>query len=177
MPIPEPGLWRPSNLTPKQQQEQLAACYGVSMPQPLTAVEAEQMRSLLQRYDSEHKPIQVHNINDPPKTPYRFQEFPQMVYNHQESAPAHNETRTAIVGSSVLEETVHVRAHVEYKIVKNAEELREALDSGWSVDPPEFREEPEYALSASNRAEVERAEATLVAARKRGRPRLQEQPA
>ena len=73
MPIPEPGLYRPSTLSKKQRQEQLAACYGVPMQKEITPVEAEQLRSILQRYDNDHKPIAIHNLNDPPKTPYRYQ--------------------------------------------------------------------------------------------------------
>lgn len=131
------------------------------MPKEITPVEAEQLRSILQRYDNDHKPIAIYNLNDPPKVPYRYQKFPKMLYNHEESAPAHEETRTAVVGSSVLEETVHIRAKVVTLIVANEQQYQDALAEGWREDAPEFRDEPEDTLSAKYQAEAQTADAAL----------------
>jgi hypothetical protein len=156
MSFSEPSIYRPSNLTEKQKREQLAICYGVEMnPKELTAQEAEQLRTLLARYDGQRKPITVTNLNDPPKTPYHFQKFPMMVYDHEASFPAHDETRTAIVGSSVLEETYHVRAHVASRVVHTEAQLKEALAEGWRETPPPFRELPPETLSDAALAEAD----------------------
>ena len=156
MPFNDPAVYRPSNLTRKQQQEQLAACYGVKeMSMELTATEAEQMRGLLAKYDSQHKKIEIHNINEQPRVPYRHQKFPMMMYNHEKSYPAHTETKTAIVGSSVLEETIHIKAKVSTRIVHSEHEMESAKVEGWSTTPPEFREEPEETMSDEIRKEME----------------------
>ena len=126
------------------------------MPTEISPIEAEQMRALLAKYDSQHKPATIHNLNDPPKVPYRHQKFPMMVYNHAESFPAHTETRSAIVGSSVLEETIHVKAHIHTALVQNEHQLRQALESGWSTEAPEFREDVPDTLSESAKAEVKK---------------------
>lgn len=171
MPIPLPGPYRRSNLKKEQQKEQLAACYGVTMPKEITPVEAEQLRSILQRYDNDHKPVAIHNLNDPPKTQYRYQKFPKILYNHHESEPAHEVIKSAIVGNSVVEEAIHVRAKVVTMVVQNEEALEAALADGWSENPPEYREEPEEVLSAKYQSEAEAADAQLH--RKPGRPRKQ----
>jgi hypothetical protein len=139
------------------------------MSQALTPVEAEQMRSILQRYDNDRKPVQIHNLNDPPKVPYRYQKFPKMLYNHEQSEPAHEVTKSAIVGSSVIEERVHVRAKVVTIIVHNESDLAEYLADGWREDAPEFRADLEDTLSRAYEAEAARADDQL--RRKPGRPR------
>ena len=139
------------------------------MPKEILPVEAEQMRAILQRYDNDHKPITIHNLNDPPKTPYRYQKFPKMLYNHEQSEPAHEVIKSAIVGSSVIEEAVHVRAKVVTIIVHNESNYEEYLAAGWREDPPPFRAEPDDTLSPAYQAEAQRADARLD--RKPGRPR------
>ena len=139
------------------------------MQKEITPVEAEQLRSILQRYDNDHKPIAIHNLNDPPKTPYRYQKFPKMLYNHDESEPAHEITKSAIVGSSVIEETVHVRAKVVSMIVHNERDFEKAIADGWREDAPEFRDEPADTLSAAYKAEANRADEQL--RRRPGRPK------
>jgi len=48
MPILEPSIYRPTNLTKEQQQSQLAAVYGVSRPPALSFEEVERMRQIVQ---------------------------------------------------------------------------------------------------------------------------------
>ncbi len=155
MPFSDPGVYqRSSTLTQKQQHEQLAACFGVNMSNELSPMEAEQMRALLAKYDSKHKPATIHNLNDPPKVPYRHQKFPMMVYNHAESFPAHTETRSAIVGSSVLEETIHVKAHISTALVQDEKQLQKAIENGWSTEAPVFREDVPDTLTETAKDEV-----------------------
>jgi hypothetical protein len=170
MPIPEPGIYRPSNLTKKQQQDELASCYGVSMSEQISAADAEQLRQILQRYDLEHKPVQIINLNDPPKVSYKFQKFPMVVYDHRASQPAHEELRSAIVGSSVIEEMVHIRAKIVSRIVNSEAELQQALEDGLELNAPEFREDAEAELSAPLQMEAHAVEQKLAAARRAGRP-------
>ncbi len=170
MPIPEPGLYRPSNLTQKQKQEQLAACYGVPVNEQISASDVEKMRAIVQGYDNQRKKAPIHDLNNPPREPYRFQKFPMMVYNLAQSQPAHEETRSAIVGSSVIEERVHIRAKVVSMVVHSEEDLKAALANGWSKNAPNFADEPEGGLSAKYQREVETIEEQLAGARRRGNP-------
>ena len=174
MPIPEPAVYRPSNLTKTQRKEQLAAVYGVPMAPELTAEEIERMRQIVARHDSEHRPIQTFDLNNPPRQSYRFQKFPMMIYDHENSYPAHDEERTVIRGSLPVQEIFHVPAKLVSKIVHNQRELDQALEDGWSEQAPEFREEErEEPLSARYQAEADRIQSELERVnpkRGRGRP-------
>lgn len=156
MPIPEPGLYRPSNLTKKQQQEQLNAIYGVPMPQDLTPFEIDRMREIVMQHDQLQKPIRTIDLNNPPKEPYRHQKFPMMVYHHESSHPAGQETRTVARGSALVEETVHIPAHMATRIVKSEHELAEALEDGWSPEPPQFRPTEFEPLNSQYQAEADK---------------------
>lgn len=138
--------------------------------QQWTPTDIEKMRAMVQDYDNQHKPVQVHDLNNPPKEPYRYQKFPKMLYNHEQSQPAHEETRSAIVGSSVIEESVHVRAKVVTLIVHSEEDLQAALADGWQTMPPNYSDEPENNLDPKFQREVEGIETQLAAVR-RGRLR------
>ncbi|HVH87682.1 MAG TPA: hypothetical protein VM912_13225 [Terriglobales bacterium] len=166
MPIPEPSLYRPSNLTRQQRQEQLASIYGV--PMNLTPEEIERMRQIVQQHDSDRKPIQTVDLNNPPKQPYRFQKFPMMVYDLVNSHPAHDEERPSRNGFGM--DVFHVPAKVISLMVQSEEQLQEALAAGWSEQAPDFSEERVEALSAAYQAEVEQVEER----RRRGRPRKAE---
>lgn len=133
MPIPEPGRYRPSNLTKQQQREELAAAYGVPMPQQLSEEQYEQMRILLAQHESERKPVTVVDLNNPPREAYRHQKFPMMVYDLEHSKPS--KFATATVGSE--------------------HELQQAIEDGWSQTPPEYREERIEPLSARLQAEAD----------------------
>lgn len=162
MPIPEPAIYRPSNLTKQQKQDALAACYGVTMAtEPMSEVEIARLRQILLQHDAEHKPLATIDLNNPPKVPYRHQKFPMAVYDHEHSQPAHDELRAVRSGNLVVEEQVHVPAKVVMRLVQNERELEAALDNGWSDKAPEYREEREEPLSAANEAEVARVQAQL----------------
>jgi hypothetical protein len=149
MPIPEPGLYRPSNLTRQQKQEQLAAIYGVSM-QELSFEEVNRMRQIVANFDGQRKPMQTIDLNNPPKEAYKYQKFPMMVYDLSHSTP---------------QKIVHM-------LVGSDEELNTALAHGWSEQAPAFSEEREEPLSAQYQAEAERVQDQINEAKaKRGRPR------
>jgi hypothetical protein len=171
MPIPEPGSIRRSNLTKQQQQDQLAAIYGVTMPtQQLSEQEVAHMRQILAQHDSEHKPMQVFDLNNPPKEQYHFQKFPMMLYDHANSHPAYDEERPSRVGMGT--DTFHVPAKVITLVVETEEQLQRALGDGWSEEAPEFRETPNEHLSAKLAAEAEKVQEQIDARRRGpGRPR------
>lgn len=170
MPIPEPGRYRPSNLTKKQQQEQLAACYGVSMStQQFSDAEVERMRQILASHDSQAKKSTIHDLNNPPKEQYRFQKFPMMVYDLQGSYPSRDEERPK--SNSLGFETVHVPAKVISKVVSSDQELESSINLGWSIEAPSFTEEREEPLSAKYANEAGRIDAQIEEKRSVGRPR------
>jgi hypothetical protein len=124
-----------SSLTPAQKRAAEAAIYGLPDDlhqmniSPLTHDEIERMRQIVMQHDGENKrSMNEFDLNNPPKAPYRHQEFPRIVYDH------------------VGRKTRKVRNHVE---------LEAALGAGYELDPftPEVAE-PE--LSAAERAEVAR---------------------
>jgi hypothetical protein len=177
MPIPEPGIFRPAKFIPPPgvpekvaRQAQLAALYGVSMQaQQLTETEIQQMRQLLAAHDADHKPMAVIDLNNPPKTPYKYHPFPKMVYDLQNSYPSRDEVRPRTNGAGV--ETVHVPANLVYKVVRSAEELEAALAEGWSASAPTFGEEREQHLSAQYSNESSRIDEQIAVKRGPGRPR------
>lgn len=170
MPIPEPSLYRPSNLTKKQRAEQLAAVYGVSMPtQQLTEVEIQRMRAILAEHDTQQQPIQTFDLNNPPRTQYRFQKFPTMVYDHENSYPAREEERTAKSG---FVETVYIPARVVTQLVHTESQLQAALADGWNEQAPGFSEAPEMVLSAGLQDEANSTQNRINEAKRGpGRPR------
>jgi hypothetical protein len=84
-----------SNLTRAQQHEALAAIYGIqeTKPMELTHEEIERMREIVASHDSTNKGgIREFDLNNPPKQPYKYQEFPRLVYHHKKRThkPVHN---------------------------------------------------------------------------------------
>lgn len=138
MPIPEPAIFRPSNLTKEQRQQQLAAVYGVSVTPELTETDIERMRQLLQQHDLKRKPAQIHDLNNPPREPYRFQKFPQMIY--RDSAT---------------------------RIVRSEAELSDALALGWTEQPVSFHQEREESLNPQYQAEAARVQEQINEAKRR----------
>ncbi len=136
MPIPDPGIYRPSHLTRKQQDEQERVIRGVAMSE-FTQEDIEKMRRMVQDHDAKHKGAPIIDLNNPPKEPYKFQKFPMMVYNHAQSEPARDKQTQ---GKNGLE-LVHVPAKRVSKVVKNEHELELALKAGWSEQAPEFEAE------------------------------------
>ena len=153
MPIPAPEPYRRSNLTQQQRDEQLAAIYGVTV-EPLSHEEIERMRRIVQQHDSEKKPMQIYNLNDPPREPYRFQKFPMMLFDHAHSHPG----------------------RIVRMVANNEGELEKALENGWNEKPPAYREERVEPLSAAYQAEANRVDAQIQEANKRGpgRPKRSE---
>jgi len=144
MPIPEPGLYRPSNLTKEQREADLAACYGVTVEQEITHEEAQRMRQILARFESESKPIQTIDLNNHPREQYIFQKFPMLVYR--------------------INETLKVNCE---------EQLNDALDLGWSKDASSFHDERTEDLKPAYQMEVQQAETRLAEAREATRRRRQ----
>lgn len=155
MPIPAPELYRPSNLTKKQREEAIAACYGVTVnaAEQFRPDEIERMRQIIAQVDgNNHKPMQTLDLNNPPRVPYRFQKFPMMVYDLERSTPAHEEER---VNRSGFVEWVQVGAHVVTLLVQNEDQLQTALAEGWSEQAPGFSESPTIELSPALQREAE----------------------
>jgi hypothetical protein len=148
VPIPEPGRYRPSNLTKQQRQQELAAAYGVPMPQQLSESDYEHMRILLAQHESERKPVTIVDLNNPPRAAYRHQKFPMMVYDLEHS------TREKVVTG----------------LVHSEKELMQALEDGWSENAPEYREERVEPLKATLQAEADQIDEQLHK-RGPGRPR------
>jgi hypothetical protein len=162
VPIPEPGTYRPLKFIPppgvtekQAKQDQLAACYGVTMPtQQLSESEISTMRQLLAQHDSGARKMTIHDLNNPPKAQYRYQKFPMMVYDLEHSYPSRDEQKPK--PNSLGMETVHVPAKVVTKIVESEEGLQEAVATGWSTEAPTFTEERHEPLSAQYANEASR---------------------
>lgn len=118
------------------------------MPAQLSPEEIERMRQIVQQHDSERKPIQIVDLNNPPKEPYRFQKFPKMVYDLAHSEPG----------------------HVVSQIVRSEDDLEAALEQGWSESAPAYSDEHVEPLSPVYAAQAQRVDEQL-AARRPGRPR------
>lgn len=126
MPIPEPSIYRKTNLSKQQQKEQIAALYGVQMPVELSFEEVERMRQIVQMHDSQRQPMQTIDLNNPPKQPYKFQKFPMMIYSTD--------------GQNI--------------IVKSEQQLQDALAEGWLEQPPMTAEAVEQPLAAKYQSEA-----------------------
>ena len=126
------------------------------MPE-LSEVEIANMRRILAAHDSQQKPIQIIDLNNPPREVYKFQPFPKIVYNHNLSHPA----------------TENNPARVMYRTVNNQQELDAHIEAGWSTDAPAYNEPQEEYLSAKYQGEADRVQAQIDEARRRGpgRPR------
>jgi hypothetical protein len=139
-------------------------------PEQLTEVEISRMRQILAQHDSQSKPMTTIDLNNPPKQPYRFQKFPMMIYDLENSQPAHEIERNRPNGLGF--ETVHIAAKVVSMVVQNEEQLKNALEAGWTEQAPAFGEEPEYALSAKLQNEAERVQSQIDSVKRGpGRPR------
>ena len=124
-----------SSLTAAQKRAAEAAIFGLPDDlhqmniSPLTHDEIERMRQIVMQHDGANRQsMNEFDLNNPPKQPYRHQEFPRIVYDH--------------AGRMTLK-------------VRSQAELEQALGAGYELDPftPEVAE-PE--LSAAERAEVAR---------------------
>jgi hypothetical protein len=131
MPINEFVNLRRSNLTKEQRREAEAAIYGLSTNEMINQIspeEIERMRAIIAQHDQTNKGgIKEFDLNNPPRLPYRFQEYPKVVYDHDGR---------------------------QNFIVRNREEEKEALESGLRLDP--YTAEPVEAHPEAEAAEIER---------------------
>lgn len=135
MPLNEAAGMKPRRtLTKEQIREAEAACRGVPtiqsmFPQAnLTPDQMEQLRAILNAHDaSKSGPPKEFDLNKPPQEPYRFKEFPKLVYRH--------DTR-------------------EHKAVPNAAEEKRALDAGWKTEAY-FRQQDTVAGPSVEESEAE----------------------
>lgn len=129
MALNEAGGPKRSNLTREQREQAEAAIYGfVERPmanQQFSPDDIERMRTILAQHDSQ-KQTNEFDLNNPPKERYVHQEFPRMVYHHEER---------------------------KTRVVKNAAELHQYLAEGWSKDPYPM-EAPAPALDAASSREA-----------------------
>lgn len=107
----------------------------------LSLSEIEKLREALIQHDRTQKPF---DINNPPPTNYRHQEFPRLVYKH-------GSTKTP------------------FKTVANEDELEKAIAAGFTKDPPVEVHPEDVELSEALQQEVDQAQAQLAEARKRGK--------
>lgn len=144
MSINETRYPRRSNLTKEQKREAEAAIYGLSTkPMEFNHDEIERMRAMIAQHDAQQakQGIQEFDLNNPPKQPYRFQEFPKLVYDHE------------------------TRAH---KAVHSKEQERLAIEQGYQLEPyPSEVPEPDE-LDPETAAEVERLD--KIARKKKQKP-------
>ena len=101
-------------LTNQQIQQQEAAAFGLPLRgqsidvSGMTHEQIEALRGVLFQHDAQNAAMQREfDLNKPPTPPYRYQEYPRMLYRGDE---------------------VH--------IVADSYALEEAMANGWSKDPP-----------------------------------------
>lgn len=139
--------------------------------QEFTPDQIEAMRQVVSDSDRSKQP-NVFDLSKPPMVPYKFQKFPQMVYDHKKSRPSRYKTYKTAQG-----EERHDFIPVKYatKMAKNDAELKSLLAQGYEENPPVFDDptEPDEAayeaeFSASDIAELD---SEPTDAPRRGRPR------
>lgn len=137
MPLNESRSIRRSNLTREQIRQAELAIYGLQeidlQPQrELSHDEIQQMRAIIARHDNGHKPLKEFDLNNPPREPYKHQEFPRVMYHHGK--------RTT-------------------RLAQDADEMQLALDAGWKKEPFSSEPDSEIELSAEELAEVAKLDA------------------
>jgi len=143
MSINETPLAPPSNLTPEQRRQAEAALLGIEAPDPADPVptlqQIEFMRTQLAQFDARNQPREF-DLNNPPRKPYHHQEYPKMLYHHEDRV-------TRIVKTREQEDGFIGLGYV-----------REPFAAAAPAPPP--------ALDAATRAEVARVDAELRRPRK-----------
>ena len=90
MPLNESTGIRTSNLTKQQRRDAERAIYGLpqesTLQQTISFEDIERMRELVRVHDSQGSKMQEFDLNKPPQAPYRYQEFPRIVYHHAKQA-------------------------------------------------------------------------------------------
>lgn len=99
------------------------------MTPQLTAAEIERLREIVLAHDKKNLGgMKEFDLNNPPKEPYRYQEYPRCIYHHES-------------GRS--------------KTVPHEAALTQALSEGWRLEPaPTSEPEAQPQLSAAEQAEV-----------------------
>ena len=100
-------------ITEEQKRIQEAAAYGLpqnaGLPANYTHEQIEFLRGLIFQHDAQNAAMtREFDLNKPPTPPYRYQEYPRLVYQGTKTAPAADEF-----------------------------DLENLLTSGWSLTPPE----------------------------------------
>lgn len=115
MAINETTDYRRSSLTQQQIHEAESAIYGLPQNAPpsfdiqsMTPEQIEFLRTVLAQHDSQRNQVNEFDLNKPPVKPYRYQEFPRMIYHHEKR---------------------------EYLIVQNADQLQLWLGRGYRLEP------------------------------------------
>jgi hypothetical protein len=131
MPLNEAqGYQTRHHLTKQQRAEQERAIYGVpEVPMDISQLsheDIEKMRQIVQAHDNNGK-INTFDLNKPPQEPYRFREFPCMLYDH---------------------------ARRRHKTVHSEEERKTALAAGFRRDPFPAEEIKEVELDPADAAEA-----------------------
>jgi hypothetical protein len=131
--------------TAQQKREAEAVCYGLrtedmNMPnQKFTPEEIQHMRTIIAQEDK--KGIREFDLNNPPKMPYKHQEYPKIIYHHNDKV---------------------------HKIVHSPAEEEVAIDEGWNLLPPVFETAKEITeLAGHEEGNPEKAEKNTPA--KKGR--------
>ena len=105
------------NLTEEQKQIQQTAVYGLPQRQSIDVSgmsheQIEALRGVLFQHDAQHAAMtREFDLNKPPTPPYRYQEFPRLVYRDSKTA-----------------------------LANNADELEELLARDWSITSPAVME-------------------------------------
>lgn len=142
----EAAGFRKVGLNREQRAAQEAALLGVPLSTEtitLSHDEAERLRAILQQHDKQSMPKQF-DLNAPPKQPYTFQPFPQMIYDHE-----NRQTR----------------------IVHSSEERSTWLAQGWREDAFPREVPTEVELDPDEAEEVRTVDRILQTKRGPGRPR------
>lgn len=96
--------------------------------------EIEKFRSIVLDSDKKSGGVNVFDPNRPPHIPYKHQEFPKVLYNHEESRPS----RDKIVVQHGGEHLHHIPAKYVTLVVNNEKELNKALKDGWKEKAPDL---------------------------------------
>lgn len=125
-------------MTRQERQEAEAQVYGLTRtpmtPGQFSSEDIERMRAFLAQHDAASGKgpgvIKEFDLNNPPKEPYRFQEFPKLVYDHDE---------------------------LKHKVVRNPKEEKAALAEGWQLEAyPRDQVEQPTVEERADAAEIER---------------------
>lgn len=103
-------------------------------PAQLSHEEAERLREILMQHDKKNNAgPNSFDLHNPKVPPYRHQEFPKLVYHHENSKPSKD---TAKINRDGNQEVIHTPAHLATKQVNNQDELEAALAAGYQEKPP-----------------------------------------